>query len=43
MRGKSYVKNAALLTVTGLILRAAGMMFRVFIAARIGAWIRATA
>ena len=37
MRGKSYVKNAALLTVTGLILRAAGMMFRVFIAARIGA------
>ena len=37
MRGKSYLKNAALLTATGLLLRAAGMMFRVYVAARIGA------
>lgn len=37
MRGKSYLKNAVLLTATGLLLRAAGMVFRVYIAARIGA------
>ncbi|MEG0167147.1 MAG: polysaccharide biosynthesis protein [Ruthenibacterium sp.] len=34
---KSYVKNAAILTVTGLILRMAGMFFRVYIAGKIGA------
>ncbi|MEG2653498.1 MAG: oligosaccharide flippase family protein [Ruthenibacterium sp.] len=32
-----YAKNAAVLTATGLILRAAGMLFRVYIAAQIGA------
>ncbi len=37
MARQSYVKNAAILTGTGLILRAAGMLFRVYIAARIGA------
>ncbi|MEG1380883.1 MAG: polysaccharide biosynthesis C-terminal domain-containing protein [Ruthenibacterium sp.] len=34
---KSYVKNAAILTVTGLALRMAGMFFRVYIAGKIGA------
>ena len=33
----SYAKNAVILTATGLLLRAAGMLFRVYIAARIGA------
>ena len=37
MQGKSYLKNAALLTVTGLLLRAVGMVSRVYVAARIGA------
>lgn len=37
MQGKSYVKNAAILTLTGIALRIAGMFFRVYIAARIGA------
>lgn len=37
MRRRTYAKNAAVLTATGLILRAAGMFFRVYIAARIGA------
>ena len=36
-RLKTYLKNVAILTVTGLGLRAAGMFFRVYIAARIGA------
>lgn len=35
MRGKLYVKNAALLTVSGLVLRVLGMVFRVYIAARL--------
>ena len=37
MQRQSYVRNAAILTATGLILRAVGMFFRVYIAARIGA------
>ena len=37
MQANGYLKNAALLTATGLALRAAGMLFRVYIAARIGA------
>lgn len=37
MQGKSYVKNAAILTLTGIALRIAGMFFRVYIAARVGA------
>lgn len=37
VRGKTYLKNAALLTGAGLALRALGMVFRVFIAARLGA------
>ena len=32
-----YLKNAAIMTATSLVLRAAGMVFRVYIAARIGA------
>ncbi len=32
-----YLKNAAILTITGLGLRAAGMFFRVYIAGQIGA------
>ena len=36
-RLKTYLKNVAILTITGLGLRAAGMFFRVYIAARIGA------
>ncbi len=32
-----HLKNAAILTATGLLLRAAGMIFRVYIAAEIGA------
>lgn len=34
---KSYLKNAAILTATGLVLRMAGMFFRVYIAGQIGA------
>lgn len=34
---RTYFKNAVILTVTGLALRAAGMFFRIYIAARIGA------
>lgn len=37
MARRTYLKNAAILTVTGLILRAAGMFLRVYVAARIGA------
>ena len=37
MQRQSYVRNAAILTATGLLLRAIGMFFRVYIAARIGA------
>lgn len=37
MAQQSYVKNAAILTATGLALRAAGMFFRIYLAARIGA------
>ena len=37
MARQSYLKNAAILTATGLLLRAAGMFFRIYIAARIGA------
>lgn len=37
MARQSYLKNAAILTATGLVLRAAGMFFRIYIAARIGA------
>ena len=33
-RLKTYLKNVAILTITGLGLRAAGMFFRVYIAAR---------
>lgn len=36
MRGKLYVKNAALLTVGGFALRVLGMAFRVYIAAWLG-------
>lgn len=35
MQGKLYVKNAALLTASGLVLRVLGMVFRVYIAARL--------
>ena len=35
MARQSYLKNAAILTATGLVLRAAGMFFRVYLAARI--------
>lgn len=34
---RTYFKNAVILTITGLALRAAGMFFRIYIAARIGA------
>ncbi len=27
-KGQSYLKNAAILTITGLLLRFAGMLFR---------------
>lgn len=37
MQSKHYFKNAAILTATGLLLRAAGMFFRIYIAARVGA------
>ncbi len=37
MQKGTYVKNAAILTSTSLILRAAGMFFRIYIAAKIGA------
>lgn len=36
LHGKTYVKNAVLLTATGFALRALGMVFRVLIAARLG-------
>ncbi|MDD4851439.1 MAG: oligosaccharide flippase family protein, partial [Gemmiger sp.] len=36
MRGKTYLKNAVLLTATGFVLRALGMVFRVYIAGAIG-------
>lgn len=35
MQGKLYIKNAAVLTVSGLALRVLGMAFRVYIAARL--------
>lgn len=34
---QTYLKNAAILTVTGLLLRGAGMVFRIYIAGQIGA------
>ncbi|MEG0179479.1 MAG: polysaccharide biosynthesis C-terminal domain-containing protein [Oscillospiraceae bacterium] len=34
---QSYMKNAAILTTTGLFLRAVGMLFRIYVAGRIGA------
>lgn len=37
MQRRTYFKNAAILTGTSLLLRAAGMFFRVYIAGRIGA------
>lgn len=37
MKPQGYLKNAAILTVTGVFLRAAGMMFRVYLASQIGA------
>lgn len=37
MEGQSYIKNAAILTATGLLLRAVGMVFRIYLAAKIGA------
>ncbi|MEG2404862.1 MAG: oligosaccharide flippase family protein [Oscillospiraceae bacterium] len=37
MKQQSYIKNAAILTATGLFLRGAGMLFRIYIAGRIGA------
>ena len=37
MARQSYLKNAAILTGTGLLLRAAGSVLRIYIAARIGA------
>lgn len=36
VRGKLYLKNAALLTAAGLVLRLLGMIFRVFLAAQLG-------
>ena len=36
MKAKVYLKNAALLTLSGLILRALGMVFRVYIAGALG-------
>ena len=37
MRHKVFVKNAAVLTVTSLILRTIGIFFRVFLSGKIGA------
>ncbi len=37
MQKSIYIKNAAILTATSLILRAVGMFFRIYIAAQIGA------
>lgn len=37
MARHSYLKNAVILTGTGLLLRAAGMFFRVYVAGKIGA------
>ncbi len=37
MRHKVFVKNAAVLTVTSLILRTIGIFFRIFLSAKIGA------
>ena len=34
---QTYLKNAAILTATGLVLRAVGMVFRIYVAGRIGA------
>ena len=36
MRTKTYLKTAALLTVSGLALRALGMVFRVYLAGQLG-------
>ena len=36
MQIKIYLKNAAILTLSGLVLRVLGMAFRVFVAACIG-------
>lgn len=36
MKNLNFLKNAAILTVTGLILRALGMVLRIYISARIG-------
>ena len=36
MKAKVYLKNAALLTLSGLLLRALGMVFRVYIAGALG-------
>ena len=35
-KGQSYLKNAVILTATGLLLRFAGMFFRIYIAGRLG-------
>lgn len=37
MKQQGYLKNAAILTLTGIFLRAAGMIFRVYLASEIGA------
>ncbi len=37
MARQTYLKNAAILTATGLVLRAVGMVFRIYVAGRIGA------
>ena len=36
MRGKLYMKNAAVLTLSGFVLRVLGMVFRVLIAGTLG-------
>ena len=36
LRKKLFLKNAVILTATGLLLRAVGMLFRIYIAGRIG-------
>ncbi|HIV87939.1 MAG TPA: polysaccharide biosynthesis protein [Candidatus Pygmaiobacter gallistercoris] len=36
MKKKLFLKNAVILTATGLLLRAVGMLFRIYIAGRIG-------
>ena len=36
LKKTTFLKNAVILTATGLVLRAAGMLFRIYVAAQIG-------